>query len=130
MTLLVDMKLEILADILDDSFSVSTLVGVSMLADRVYKGFPISLSYILMLVDLIVLDMLDFGIILGIDWLHACFASTDYRSRLFKFQFQNKPVSKWKGGNINTRGKIISYQKACKIIAKGCLYHIERVREL
>ena len=42
--------------------------------------------------DLIELDMVDFDVILGMDWLHACYASVDYRTQELKFQFSNEPV--------------------------------------
>ena len=35
------------------------------------------------------LDMGDFDVILGIDWLHACFASFNCRTRVFKSKFLN-----------------------------------------
>ena len=66
-TPLVAMKFDILPDILDEIFSVSTPVGDSVVAKRVYKGCPISLPNRVTLVDLIELDMLDFYIILGMD---------------------------------------------------------------
>ena len=34
------------------------------------------------------------------------------------------------GGNSIPRGQIISYLKTSKIISKGCLYHIVRVKDL
>ena len=74
--------------------------------------------------------MLDFDVILGIDWLHSWVASIDYRTRLVKFQIPNEPIFEWKEGNSNPRGKIISWIKACKLIAKDYLYHIVRVRDL
>ena len=40
--------------------------------------FPNRVSY----VELVELDMLDFDVILGMDWLHACFASFDCRIRV------------------------------------------------
>ena len=55
-----------------------------MVAKRVYKGCPIYLPNIVTLVDLIEIDMLDFDVILGMDWLHACFASIDCRTRVVK----------------------------------------------
>ena len=43
-----------------------------------------------MLVDLIELDMLDFDIILGIDWLYVCFALIDCRSMGSNFNLRMK----------------------------------------
>ena len=44
------------------------------------------------MVDLVELDMVDFDVILGMDWLHACYASVNYRTRVVKFQFPNDLV--------------------------------------
>ena len=79
MTPLVAMKFKILPDILDEPFSVITPVGDSVVVNRVYKGCTISLPNRFTLVDLIELDILDFDVILGMNWLHACFASIDLR---------------------------------------------------
>ena len=124
------MNLGVLHDVFHDPFSVSTPVGDSVVAKRVCKGYRISLPNRVTLVDLIKHDMLDFDVILGMDWLHAYFTSIYCRTRVVKFQFPNEPSFQWRGGNLNLRGKIISCLKACKLIAKECLYHIVIVRDL
>ena len=109
---------------------MSTLVGESVVAKRVYQNCLISFPNRVSYVDLVEIDMLDFDIILGIDLLHACFSSIDYRTRVVRFNFPNKPVVKWEEGNSIPRGHIISCLKACKMISKVCLYHIVRVQNL
>ena len=92
MTPLVDIKFDVLPNVLVEPFLVSTPVGDSVVAKRLYRSCPILLSNRATLVDLVELDMLDFDVILGMDWLHDCFASIDCRTRVFQFQFPNKPV--------------------------------------
>ena len=57
----------------------------------------ISLPHRVTRVDLVDLDMLEFDVILGIDWLHSCFTSIDCRFRGVKFQFPDEPVLDGKG---------------------------------
>ena len=80
--------------------------------------------------NLVELDMIDFDVILGMDWPRACFASIGCRTRVENFYSPNEPVVKWKGGNSILRGRINSYLKACKMISKGCLFHIVRVQDI
>lgn len=54
--------------------------------------------------------MVDFDVILHMDCLDTCYASIDCRTRLVKFQFQNKLILDQKGENLmpkNQFGKII-----------------------
>ena len=55
-------KFAMLPDILHEPFLVSTPVGESFVAKRVYISFPIMLPNILSYVDLVELDMLDFDL--------------------------------------------------------------------
>ena len=40
-------------------------------------------------VELVEHDMFDFDVISGMNWLHACFASIDCRTRVVKINFPN-----------------------------------------
>ena len=62
------------------------------MAKRVFRSFPISLPNKVKWVDLLELDIVDFDVIMGMDLLHACFASIDYRTSVSKFQFPNEHI--------------------------------------
>ncbi len=38
-------------------------------------------------IDLILLDLLEFDVILGMDWLSTCYASVNYRQKSFIFEY-------------------------------------------
>ena len=73
--------------------------------------------------------MVEFDVILGMDWLHSWYASVDCRTRIFHFQFPEEPILECKGSSLMPMGRFISYLKARKIISKGYLYHLVRVKD-
>ena len=81
----VAMNFEFLLEQHSEPFSVSTPVGESILVERVYRDCIIFVSHKSTRTYLIELDMVDFDGILGMDWLHACYASIDCKTRVVKF---------------------------------------------
>ncbi|XP_070046620.1 uncharacterized protein [Nicotiana tomentosiformis] len=77
-------------------FEVSTPVGDSIIAKRVYKGCIIVAHSRSTVADLIELDMVEFDVIMGMDWLASCHANVDCRSKIVRFQFLREPVLEWK----------------------------------
>ena len=68
---LVASKFCLLLEILHEPFLVSTPIGDDIRAERVYKDYPINVLDRVTYADLIELAMLDFDMILGMDWLQG-----------------------------------------------------------
>ena len=68
--------------------------------------------------------MVDFDVILGIDWIISYYTSVDFRYWIVHFQFPNKPILEWKASSLAPMGRFISYHKARKMISKGYLNHL------
>ena len=75
-----------------EPFYVSNSVGESILAEIVYPDCPIFINQKNTITDLVKFEIVDFDVILDIDWLHSCYASIDCRTRVVKFQIPNEPV--------------------------------------
>ena len=73
-----------------EPFLVCTPIGDNNKAERVYRDFPITVHDKVTYADLIELTMLDFDIILGMDWLHKLYATIKYRNRVVTFQVPNE----------------------------------------
>ncbi len=64
---------DIIPDQFIELFSVSTQVGESILVERVYRDFPVSVNHKSYIGNLGKLIMVDFVVILGMEWLHASY---------------------------------------------------------
>ena len=56
-------------DTLENSLHVSSLLGTRVSVDMICRDYELEISEILLTVDLRVMDMSDFDVILGMDWL-------------------------------------------------------------
>ncbi|XP_070006265.1 uncharacterized protein [Nicotiana sylvestris] len=74
--------------------------------------------------------MVDFDVIMGMDWLSSCYGNVDCHMKMVRFQFPGEPVIEWKGNTTTPKGRFISYLKARKMISKGYIYHLIRVRDM
>ncbi|XP_075096333.1 uncharacterized protein LOC142174439 [Nicotiana tabacum] len=122
-------KFEIAPEKLCEPFEVSTPVGKSAIARCIYRGCPVKVHHCLTVADLVELEMLDFDVIMGMDWLESCYATVGCRTKIVSFEFLGEPVLEWKGDAVTPRGSFISYLKARKMISKGYIYHLVRVKD-
>ena len=129
-TPLFSLTFEIYPEVLHDPIVVSTLLGKNVRTDRVYKDCPIVVCGKTMCADLVELPMHDFDVILGMDWLHSCYACLNCHSRVVRFHFPNEEELVWEGYNLSRPNPLISYLKDNKMMSKGLLYHLVIINDL
>ncbi|XP_070015007.1 uncharacterized protein [Nicotiana sylvestris] len=123
-------KLDMRSELLPKLVEVSTPVGDSIVANHVYRGCTVLINDRSTSIDLVELVMLDLDVIMGMDWLAACYANIDCRAKLVRFHFPGEHVLEWKGNVATHKGKFISYLRAWKFIAKDCIYHLVHDRHI
>ncbi|KAL0561379.1 hypothetical protein IC582_001804 [Cucumis melo] len=99
--------------------SVSTPSGECMLSKEKVKACQIEISGHVIEVTLIVLDMLDFDVILGMDWLVANHASIDCSRKEVTFNPPSLASFKFKGGGSKSLPQEISAIRASKLLSQG-----------
>ena len=66
---------------LEEPMQVGFPLGSRVSVDRIYQGFKLEISGILLTVDLRVMDMMEFDVILGMDWLTSHQVAIDCEHR-------------------------------------------------
>ncbi|KAA0032380.1 ty3-gypsy retrotransposon protein [Cucumis melo var. makuwa] len=99
--------------------SVSTPSGECMLAKEKVKACQIEIAGHVIEVTLLVLDMLDFDVILGMDWLAANHASIDCSRKEVAFNPPSMASFKFKGEGSRSLPQVISAIRASKLLSQG-----------
>lgn len=116
----VSMNFYIIPKQLIEPISVSTPIGDSILADKVYCDCPVFINHKRTIVDLINSDMVDFN-------SHSWYGLASCLLCINKFQcsssqvlVSNEPVIEKKSSLAVPMGCSVSYLKAKKIVSKRC----------
>ncbi|KAL0534147.1 hypothetical protein IC582_028431 [Cucumis melo] len=97
--------------------SVSTPSRECMLSKEKVKGCQIEITGHVIEVTLLVLDMLDFDVILGMDWLAANHASIDCSRKEVAFNPPSMASFKFKGEGSRSLPQVISAMRAGKLLS-------------
>ncbi|XP_070022420.1 uncharacterized protein [Nicotiana sylvestris] len=99
----------------------------SIIVDRVYRSCGVIIGGLKTRVDILLLDIVDFDVILGMDWLSPYHAILDYHAKTMTLALPGLPRLEWRGTPGHSTDKVISYMKARRMVEKGCLAYLAYV---
>ncbi|XP_070025789.1 uncharacterized protein [Nicotiana sylvestris] len=108
---------------------VSTPVGDYIIVDRVYNSCVVIIRGFESGVDLLLLDMVDFDVIFGMDWLSPYHSILDCHAKTVTLALSGLARLEWRGTPSHSTIKVISYMKARCMVEKGCLAYLAYVRD-
>ncbi|XWS68815.1 hypothetical protein CRYUN_Cryun04dG0125100 [Craigia yunnanensis] len=115
---------------LSSLLTVLTLVGEVYLINKVYLGYEVCTEDEILLVDLLELEILEFDVILGMDWLYTHHAILDCFCKTVTLNIPGKPVIKYQGDRDAVSPYLISTLTTRKLLAKGCQEILAYVRDI
>ena len=87
---------------------VATLLGDSVVVNKILRDCCMMIGYREMIVDLVLLDLQDFDVILGIDWLASYHASIDCFGKRVMFSIPGQPNFSFEGKHMDKPLRMIS----------------------
>jgi len=123
-------NLKVLPSRLSVGVVVSTPLGKNINIDEVYKGVILYFEGVELRVDLMPLELYDFDLILGMDWLSRYRAQVDCFTKTVNLQDVSGKRVVFRGERRVIPNSIISVMTTGKLIRKGCPAWLSHVREL
>ena len=108
---------------------VSTPVGESVIVEKVYRSCLVTFVGSNTHVDLVILEMVDFDVILGMTWLSPNFAILDCNAKTVTLAKPGTDPLVWEGDYTSNPICIISFLRAKKMVSKGCLAFLAHLRD-
>ncbi|XP_070041369.1 uncharacterized protein [Nicotiana tomentosiformis] len=109
---------------------VSTPVGDIITVNRVHRSCVVSIGELETVVDLLLLDMVDFNVILDMYWLSPCHAILNCHAKIVTLKMSGLPKVEWRGSLEFVPSGVISYLKAQCMVGKRYLSYLAFVRDI
>ncbi|XP_073222488.1 uncharacterized protein [Cicer arietinum] len=113
---------------LEEPLVVATPVGGNLLIKLVYRSCDITIDDKVLPVDLVVIDLIDFDVILGMDWLAFHHATLDCHNKVVKFEIPGQLVFSLQGERCWVPHNQISALTTSKLMRRGCQAYLALVR--
>ncbi|XP_070004232.1 uncharacterized protein [Nicotiana sylvestris] len=107
---------------------VSTPVEDAIIVDYVYHSCVVAIGGLETRVDLLLLGMVDFDAILGIDWLSPYHVISDCHAKAVTLALPGLPLLEWRSTPGHSTSRVISYMKNRHMVEKGREEHEQHLR--
>lgn len=94
------------------------------MVDHVYQSCVVTINRFDTIIDLLLMDMVDFEVILGMNSLSTYYAILDFHSKFLALAMLGLPRLEWRGSLGHAIGRVISFLMAQTMVAKGCLAYL------
>ena len=101
----------------------------SLDTDVILLGFSVLIEGKELLANLVLLDVMDSDMILGMDWLFQHYTTIDCRRKEVILRIRNDEEFKFVGDKSSTPQNLISAINARKMLRKGCQGYLALVRD-
>ncbi|XP_070679196.1 uncharacterized protein [Malus domestica] len=101
--------------------------GDQCFVNRVYPGYLVIVEDVVMPANLMPLDIMDFDVILGTNWLHYNRAKIDCYGKIVTFHRSGLPGVTFVGKLSGVRHDVISAMKTKRLLSKGCQGYLAHV---
>ncbi|XP_070013295.1 uncharacterized protein [Nicotiana sylvestris] len=121
--------MDIPRETLDTHVHMSTPMGNSVVVDQIYRSCVVTFYGFKTRVDLLLLDITDFEVILGMDWLSPYHTVLYFHAKTIILAMLEFPRLERKGSTVSASSRVIFSLKAQHIVEKGCLAYLAYVRD-
>ncbi|RVW95177.1 Transposon Ty3-G Gag-Pol polyprotein [Vitis vinifera] len=117
-------------DNMDFDLFVATPLGDFVVVNKILRDCCVMIEYREMTVDLVLLDLQDFDVILGMDWLASYHASIDCFGKRVTFSIPGQPDFSFEGKHVDKPLHMISTLRASSLLKEDDLPGLSPEREV
>ncbi|KAJ9189955.1 hypothetical protein P3X46_001199, partial [Hevea brasiliensis] len=108
---------------------VATPLSDNIDVDMVFPGSPVVVDGKILAADLVPLPVIDFDVILGMDWLATHYATLDCRNKKVYFHIPGVEEFSFDGDRSVAPYNLVSAISARKMLRRGCQGYLALVRD-